>query len=322
MTDVMNRPDLSDATPEDPPRVRTWARWAQLIRTAFRESAASLRHNPGLAVATTITIALTVALAGAGVLTRSAVDAVSSRWADGVEFVVYLQPDASSSDTERIRDQLEGSSSVQRIDRVTQAEAFEEFTTMYAEEAAVVESVTPELLPSSFKVSPTEADPATIAEVADPLRADPAVYQVVTADDAIRDVRDLTSTAAAASLALTVVLAAAAVVLCAAMIRTSIAARRDEIAVMRLVGASRSFISSSLALEGIVCAAVGAVLAGATLLVATSVAAGSESRVLAALIPPPSPSTTTSVLAVVAVSVVAAAALTLGTAALTLRRTR
>src|SRR5690606_25079160 len=113
------------------------------------------------------------------------------RWADGVEFVVYLDPAATDSDVARVRDTLSSSQQVQALYRVTQQEAFEAFTELYSSEKAVIDAVTPDLLPSSFRVSPTSADPKTINAAVEPLRGDPAVYEIVTADDAVRDVRDL-----------------------------------------------------------------------------------------------------------------------------------
>lgn len=289
---------------------------------AARDALRSLRRNPGLAVATCVTVALAVALAGAGVLVRDAVDTTAARWADGVEFVVYVDPGATGEDVERIRGTLEGSDAVSRVHRVTQDEAFEEFTELYSSEKAVVDAVTPDLLPSSFRVSPTSTDPRVIASAVEPLRGDPAVYEIVTADDAVRDVRDLSNTASSVSALLTAVLSGVAVVLCGAMIRTSIAARRDEIAAMRLIGASRSYVAAPLVLEGALCGLAASTVAALALLAGVSWSRGSDSRVVAALVPTDPVAATSAVLVTSALAAVAVALVALAVSVVALARTR
>lgn len=289
---------------------------------AVRDALRSLRRNPGLAAATAVTVALAVTLAGAGVLVRDAVDRTAARWADGVEFVVYLDPAATDSDVARVRDTLSSSQQVQALYRVTQQEAFEEFTELYSSEKAVIDAVTPDLLPSSFRVSPTSADPKTINAAVEPLRGDPAVYEIVTADDAVRDVRDLSDTASTASGVLTVVLGAVALVLCTAMIRTTVATRSDEIRAMRLIGASRSYVAAPLVLEGALCGLAAAAVSTAALLAAASAARSSSSRVITALIPTDATATTTAVLATAAAATLAVAAVSTAVATVALWRAR
>ncbi len=261
-------------------------RLAAIAAYAVRDAVQGIRRRPGLAASAAVTVALCAALAGGAAVARAGIDATMARWADGVEFVVYLQPGASAADADRVGRDLAAAGGVRRVERITQDEAFEEYQRLYATDREMVEAVTPDLLPSSFRVSPERADPALIQRIIGPLASDPAVYQVVTADDAVRDVRDVSGAMSGVGTWLALVLGAVGVVLSAAMIRSSVAARREEIEVMRLVGAGRSVIAAPVVVEGVLVGATGAVAAVTLLGLVLARAARSDSAVVGALLPP------------------------------------
>ncbi len=266
-------------------RERPGTRLLSMVGYAVRDAVRGIRRRPGLAASAALTVSLCAVLAGGAAVARAGVDATMARWADGVEFVVYLQPGATRADVARVRNELEHAEGVRSVTRVTQQEAYEEYQRLYANESRMVEAVTPDLLPSSFRVAPERADPALIRKITDPLAADPAVYQVVTADDAVRDVRDLSSTVSGVGTWLAIVLGVVGVVLSATMIRSSIQARRREIDMMRSIGAGRTYIAAPVAIEGVIIGVVGAVLAATLLGIGLSRASSSTSSVVSALLP-------------------------------------
>lgn len=294
--------------------VRFLRRLAAMGGYVLRDAAAGARRTPALTLSTVVTIVLGMTLATASVLARDAVDTHSRRWADGVEFVVYLDPGASNVGIARVRASLENNPMVRRVTFVSQEQALREFRRLYAAEKAMVDAVTPELLPSSFRVAPMSKDPETVERLATPLRADPAVYQVVTAADAISDLRDLTTTAQNVTSLVAAALGVIAVAMCAAMIRAAISARLDELQIMRLVGASRSYTVAPLIAQTALAATVAAAIAVAVSVAGLNMAATSSSRVVAAVFPngpetsvaPVMMTAGTSIVAVTAVSVVVA----------------
>jgi cell division transport system permease protein len=291
------------------------------LRYATRDAIANIARRGGLAFSVICTIALCATMAGASILARSGIDTTLGRWADGVEFVVYLDPAAPPEDLERLRGTLEADPSVRNVTEVTQAEAYDDYAELYADTPEMVEAVTADLLPASLRVAPTAADPELITEIANSVGDDAAVYRVVTANDAVTDMRDLSRTVSSVGTALAIALGAIAVVLSVAMLRASIAARRDEITIMGLVGATRSYIAAPIILEGALLGAAAAALASATLWAGHRAVSGSDSSVLEALSATSGPISGT--LVALAVTVTVASAVTaLAVTATALHRAR
>jgi len=204
---------------------------------------------------------------------------------------------------------------------VSQQQAYDEYRDLYAEDETMVEAVTPDLLPASFRVAPDDADPTLIQRITRPLASDPDVYQVVTADEAVQDVRDLSGAVSGFGTWLAIVLGVVGVVLSATMIRSSIAARQREIAMMRSVGATRTYIAAPVTIEGVLIGVAGAGVAAVTLTLALTQAAGSSSSVVTSLLPP-SGEARTVILVVFAATLAVCTAVSVLTTASTLRRSR
>ncbi len=302
-------------------RERPWTRFVSMSGYAIRDAFSGLRRRPALAASATLTVALCALLAGGAAIARAGVDATMSRWADGVEFVVYVQPGASPADIARVGKQLTTTEGVRDVTPVSQQQAYKEYQRLYADEGAMTEAVTPDLLPASFRVSPNDADPALIQKITRPLASDPDVYQVVTADEAVRDVRDLSGAVSGFGTWLAIVLGTVGIVLSASMIRSSIAARQREIAMMRSFGAGRTYIAAPVAIEGVLIGIASAVVASGGLAIAMAQASGSSSSVVTSLLPPTSEAR--SVIVVVAIATIAVCtAVSVLTTANALRKSR
>lgn len=302
-------------------RESAWTHFRAVVGYVVRDAWRGIRRRPGLAASATLTVSLCAMLAGGAAIARAGVDSTMARWADGVEFVVYLQPNADRSDVARVGDLLRESDGVREVTRVTQQQAFAEYRRLYAGESTMVEAVTADLLPSSFRVAPNDADPGLIRRITEPLASDAAVYQVVTADDAVQDVRDLSGAVSGLGSWLALLLGVVGVVLSATMIRSSISSRQREIDMMRSFGAGRTYIAAPVAIEGVLIGLAGAVVAAVLLGIGTAQAAGSESAVVSSLMPP-----TNEVITVIAVTAVATIAIctlvSVLTTAAALRKTR
>ncbi len=302
-------------------RERPWTRFVSMVGYSLRDAVKGIRRRPALAASATLTVSLCALLAGGAAIARVGVDDTMSRWADGVEFVVYLQPGTSPADIQRVGDELRDADGVREVTPVSQDEAYAEFQRLYADEANMIEAVTPDLLPPSFRVAPEDADPGLIQRVTRPLASDPDVYRVVTADDAVRDVRDLSGAVSGFGTSLAIVLGVVGIVLSATMIRSSIAARQREIDVMRSVGAGRTYIAAPVAIEGVLIGVAGAAVAALALWLATVQASGSDSSVVESLLPPSSEARSV-VLTVVVVTVAVCTLVSVLTTANALRKAR
>ena len=234
------------------------------LRYALRETGSNLRRNLLLTSASMLTVAVSLSLAGAAFLLRYGVDNATARWQEGIEFEVFLDTDATPQQSERIADELNGSSDVERIEFVSQDEQYDLFKVLFADRPEYVEHVSAEDLPPSYRVEPKEIDADAIRRLGDRFEDQPGVREVAFAEETVRDLLRVSSVTQSVIFGVAAVLSLAAALLIFNTIRMAIFARRREIEVMKLVGATNWFIRIPFMLEGLVQGLVGAGVAFGT----------------------------------------------------------
>ena len=227
----------------------------------LRETASNFRRNITLTLATVITVTISLTLLGAALLFGDAVDNATVRWKDGVEFIVFMEPDISPELESEVRRQLEGSPEVSEFTYIDKDEAYAEVQDLLGDSPELVDVITPERLPASFRVKPTDTLPERVDELAAVFRAQPGVAKVVTASETIRAIEDLSSGLRQRVIIIAIVLLVAAAVLILNTIRMALFSRRRDIEVMKLVGATNWFIRVPFMFEGLIQGLIGGVIA-------------------------------------------------------------
>lgn len=241
-------------------------------RYALRETGQNLWRNILLALATVITVGVSLAMFGGFVLFQVAVDNATERWQGGIEFVVWMNPDASIEQDERIRTRLQESSAVKRWIYVDQAETFEEFKDIFADTPEIIAEFTPDQLPPSYRVVPIDPDVDVVNEIGNQFKGQAGVRTVSFAGEAIRDVQDLADRASRVLFFGSILLLGAATLLILNTLSIAINNRRREIEIMRVVGATSWFIRVPFMLEGLIQGLLGALAAiGSNILLRTYV---------------------------------------------------
>ena len=221
------------------------------IGNLFRELSYSLRRSPSLFIGTLLTISISLLVLGGGLVLGQAVDSATDRWKDGVEFIVFLNPDASDAERTSVDTKLASSPEVERFSFVSKEEAFAEFQTMFRDSDQIRESVAIEDMPPSYRVTPLISESAVVETLADGFRDDPGVFEVVAAVDTIKDIEGFSDKINNIFVVVGLFLLLSALLLVYNTIRTTIFARRREVEVMRLVGASNWYIRVPFMIEGI-----------------------------------------------------------------------
>lgn len=217
----------------------------------LRETGTNLFRNLSLTVASILTVAVSLSLVGGSVLLRYSVDNATQQWQGGIEFIVFMQPEASPEQTAAVERQLDDSTQVERYEYFDQEKTFEEFKDLFQNTPQIVDSVTPEILPPSFRVVPVDKSAETIESLRTVFVAQPGVREVVAAFDSIRTIRNLSNLIGVGLFVVAGFLLLAATLLILNSIRMAMFARRREIEVMKLVGASNWFIRVPFMLEGV-----------------------------------------------------------------------
>ena len=222
------------------------------------ETVANLRRNFSLTIASSLTVAVSLALVGAALLLRQGVDNATTRWQGGIEFIVFLQPDVSQEQADAVGRELSDNPDVSDVKFVDKQQAYEEFKLLFRNSPELVDTVTPDILPASWRVVPRNTDPNVIEAIGKQFEKKAGVMSVVFAKDTVESVMKVTRLMQIGILGAAVVLLVAAGLLIVNTIRTAMLSRRREIEVMKLVGASNWFIRVPFMLEGLVQGLLGA----------------------------------------------------------------
>lgn len=224
---------------------------------ALCETGQNLWRNFMLSFATIITIGVSLWLFGGFFLVNYAVDNATARWEGGIEFVIWMNPDASAEQDANIRNSLE-SPAISSFAYVDQDATYAEFVELFADTPEMYEVVTPEILPPSYRVIPTNPDADVVQELALQFADRPGVRDVVSADETIRQIQNQADEISRVFLIVSIILLIAATLLILTNVVSAIRSRGSEIEIMKVVGATNWFIRIPFMLEGLAQAMIGA----------------------------------------------------------------
>jgi cell division transport system permease protein len=229
----------------------------------FRETWASFRRNMTLTVAAIITSAVSLLIFGLTLLMQQGFDNLVSVWEGGVEMIVYVNPGASQAQRTEIENAL--SSLPQQIEKWTYCDtacSLAEAKRLLAGDPSTLNLLTEQNIPTTYKVVPTDAtDVNTLRQLRDSLGSLPNVSKIVLADQQLDIISRLKGFVGLYTVILSVALLFAAILLIWNTIRTAMFARRREIEVMKLVGATDWFIRLPFMLEGLIQGFIGGLAA-------------------------------------------------------------
>lgn len=230
---------------------------------ALREAATAFRRAPVLTGLSAAMIALSLFVIGlfglAAHNVRQAIENVESR----VEVVAYLRDDSPAASIQAAQQDIERFSEVSSVRFISREEALAVARRELDELSNIFGSLETNPLPASLEISLNQgqADASVIRSVASRISEMPIVEEVQFGEDWIDKVYVLRRVAGMAMLTLGLGFAAVAALIIGAAIRMAVFARRDEILIMRLVGATDAFIRRPFVLEGMITGLIGGVLA-------------------------------------------------------------
>lgn len=189
-------------------------------------------------------------------------------WEGTTKISVYLKLDADDAAVASVDETLASNPMFVKRTLVTREKALERFKAHFASLTSVVDQLDENPFPPSFEVEVTEAtinDPLFGDRVSQ-LRAHPAVDDVQFDWEWIAKVKGIVNLLTLIGLIAGGVLAIAAAFTTANVIRLSMILYREEISIMRLVGASERMIRGPFLLQGFLQGTIGAAIAVALLL--------------------------------------------------------
>lgn len=230
------------------------------------EAFGSMRRNWVMAMAAVITVFISTAILGAVLVTRDNLNQGATNLKNRVMIEVFVKDEATPEQTQALERKIQGMNDVKSYKYISKEEALRRFRERFGERIISNLSINP--LPASYEVQVKNAD--RVDSVAQQFFNDPTVDNdpgthngVKYARETVRKMLGTISLIEKGMWVTTGIFAAAAVLLISTTVRLSIFARRREVEIMRLVGATNWFIRWPFVLEGFITGLVGAVLAAA-----------------------------------------------------------
>jgi cell division transport system permease protein len=224
------------------------------IAYAFREMWASFRRNLTLTVAAILTSAIALLLVGTTFLIQRAFDNLLVQWRGDVEMIVFVRSDATPEQISLIDQTIKAAPTIidaEKLLYLDKTQSYEEAKRIFVGDPVTLSLLTPENIPSQFKVVPITQDPELVRSLSEQYRSLPGVQDVALAEDEFQVISTLSRFVRTVTLVMSLVLLVVAVGLIWNTIRTAMFARRREIEVMKLVGATNWFIRVPFMLEGL-----------------------------------------------------------------------
>lgn len=245
------------------------------MRHMLTEAWSGLRRNATMNLAVVVTMWVSLTLFGMGLLVAQQVERLKDDWYDRVEISVFLcVPNSTggncvtgegATDAQRdlIRETLKNNPEVSEVFYETKEQAYQQFREYYAGNEPILQSTTVEKMQDSFRVK--LKNPEEYQGVVSAVSGLPGVQLV-------QDLRKILDPMFAwlnlirwGTVGLSVLLLLAAALQIGNTINMAAFARRREIGIMRLVGASNSYILAPFLLESLFAATGGLLLSWATL---------------------------------------------------------
>jgi cell division transport system permease protein len=233
------------------------------VSYSLREALAAFRRAPLLIVLSVVAISLSLFVVGLFGLTAHNLHLAILEVEERVEVVGYLRDDANETQLEQAQQELRALPEVLGVTFVSKTEALatavrdlEEFREIYAE-------LDSNPLPASFEVrlQPGARNPAGVERVAQRLAAFSFVEDVRFGREWLDKIFFLRRVAAGGAGILGGAFALVAAIIIATAIRIAVFARREEISIMRLVGATNGFVRRPFLLEGLMVGLIGGAIA-------------------------------------------------------------
>ncbi len=225
----------------------------------FREAGTNIRRNQLMTLAAVLTAAVSLVLLGGTLTLGDFVRGITGDIEKRVEVSVFLQDDITEEQQRDIFQTIQDLEVVRRVRYVSKDEAFDEFKELYRDQPVLYENVDADVLPASFRVE--MSDPTRVDLVRSRLEGNPAVEEVSDQRETVERLVRFTGLLRTFSAFMVAILFVAAVLLIANTIQLAIYARRRQIEIMKLVGATNWFVRVPFMIEGIVAGVAGALIA-------------------------------------------------------------
>jgi cell division transport system permease protein len=239
----------------------------RLVTYLVREAFTNIRINRTTTLIAMATTAFTLACFGVFLLLYLNLRGVVSSLQEDIQVIVYLNDGLSPQNVSDLQQRLNTEQGIASLTYVSKEQALADFRAQFPSELHLLQGLGENPLPASFVMTlgPQFRSSESVKRWAERVRGVPGVAQVQYSREWIENLATVIGYVELAAIAVGAILSAASVTIIASVIRLTVYARRDEIEIMQLIGATGAFIKIPYLLEGAVLGALGGALSLALL---------------------------------------------------------
>jgi cell division transport system permease protein len=210
----------------------------------------NIRRSPYQALAAILVLTLTLFVTQVFILLSLGSQEILRYFETKPQVTAFFNDDVSETDILTLKQQLESQSYITMVTYISKEEALTIYRDQNADDPLLLEMVTADILPASLEVSAINVD--SLPQVRDYLQGTSGVDEVIYHEDVIDSLKRWTSGIRYSGLVIVSLLIFTSLLVITIIISIKAAAKRQEIATMRLLGATSWFIYGPFMFEGIV----------------------------------------------------------------------
>jgi cell division transport system permease protein len=242
----------------------------------------NLRQNWLISSITVGIISICLFLVGGYLLMTHNLQGLFENWKNQVRITIYLRDGFPDAEILTLQDRLSSLGEVHSVTYTSKEQALEEFGTMLGGDRFLIEGLDRNPLPASLRITPadTHRNLEGVESILKSIGDDPLVQDIQYGQEWLDMLDRLFQILDFGAVVLGLILSLAAVFIISNTIKITVMARRDELEIMRLVGATEGFIRLPFLVEGVIQGMAGAMLSLALLGIVHLLVAGGPDQPL------------------------------------------
>ncbi|MBC2734866.1 MAG: ABC transporter permease [Desulfobacteraceae bacterium] len=238
-----------------------------MLKRHLRRALQDMRSNRMLSLVTISTFALSILIVSSAMLFFVNMGDIMDGWRQGIRVMAYLQEGLNATDRSTLKVRMESLYGVQQADFVPKAQALERLRTQMGRQTSILDNLDSNPLPDAFEIQMIAASQSwdKVEQLATALEKLEGVSEVEYGQRWIKRIINIFNLFQLTGTVMGALFFMAAVFIVGNTVRLVLYSRREEVEIMRLVGATEQFILAPFYFQSLIQAALGGIIGLAAL---------------------------------------------------------
>lgn len=165
------------------------------------------------------------------------------------QLIAYLKDEAKPQEVELLIGKIQATGKVNKIDYVSKEDALKLYQQLFKDKPLLLEMVTAKILPASVEISPSNL--ASVKELSETIKNEPIVEDIDYQEDVVTNLSNIVANLRKIGILIAAFLLFISVLTVLVVLGMRISQRKEEIEILKLLGASPSYIRCPLYFEGV-----------------------------------------------------------------------